>query len=52
MILYCAEESDFVRLTITLFKIRVLIFHQEIDIPVSIQKFKRNMTYLPTKVST
>lgn len=32
MILYqSAEESNFIRLTITLFKIQVLIFHQEID---------------------
>lgn len=40
-----AEESNFIRLTITLFKIQVLIFHQEIDIPMSNhQKFKWKMT--------
>lgn len=36
MILYqSAEEYNFIRLTITLFKIQVLIFYQEIDINVS-----------------
>lgn len=39
MILYqSAEESNFIRLTITLFKIQILIFHQEIDIPMSIHQ--------------
>lgn len=40
MLYESAEESNFIRLTITLFKIQVLIFHQEIDTPISVyQKF-------------
>lgn len=39
MISYRAEESNFIRLTITLFKIEVLIF-TKIDILMSSQKFK------------